>query len=50
MHQISIKKACLLFAVVLSLALAGQENIWGDCPPCYNDLTPLAGHGAAPDG
>jgi hypothetical protein len=50
MHQISIKKAGLLFAVTLSLVFAGRQNIWGACPPCYNDLTPLAGHGAAPDG
>lgn len=35
--------AAFLFFVNCALLTA-------DCPPCYYDLTPLAGHGAAPDG
>jgi len=48
MHQGNLKNT-RLFAGILLLIFAWQ-NVNGDCPPCYTDLSTLAGHGAAPDG
>lgn len=44
MHPAHLRKAWL-FAGILVLTFAHIENLKADCPPCYTDLSPLAGPG-----
>lgn len=40
----------ILLALFLSLALGLAYSAYSECPPCFKDLVPMAGHGPAPDG
>jgi hypothetical protein len=46
MHRPHLTSA--LFAILLVTIVSSVQAT--DCPPCYTDLSPLTGHGAAPDG
>lgn len=40
----------VLLALFLSLALGFASSTYSECPPCFNDQVPMAGHGPTPDG